>query len=223
MEGRYPHGLVLAISNCSDPSREKEFNYWYNHVHVPDVTGLAPLSSCIRFVNTDERSTAGKYVTTYEIHREDLSGVLAAIEPTSARLREMGRQCDLQQMVVRATFKRLGGEFRAATRPVRGILAVMHNCDEPATEAEYNRWYTDIHIPDVLDTGLYHTAYRYECLEPEASPGKYLTIYETDQGDPGKAGDELMKLRADWERRGRLFEGYQRVFRITARRVWPVD
>jgi len=26
MEGRYPHGLLLAITNCTDPSKEEEFN-----------------------------------------------------------------------------------------------------------------------------------------------------------------------------------------------------
>ena len=38
MEGRYPQGLLLALTNCTDPSKEEEFNAWYNHMHVPDVT-----------------------------------------------------------------------------------------------------------------------------------------------------------------------------------------
>jgi hypothetical protein len=38
MEGRYPQGLLLALTNCTDPSKEEEFNAWYNHMHIPDVT-----------------------------------------------------------------------------------------------------------------------------------------------------------------------------------------
>src|SRR5438128_7904992 len=38
MEGRSPQGLLLALANCTDPSKEAEFNAWYNHMHVPDVT-----------------------------------------------------------------------------------------------------------------------------------------------------------------------------------------
>ena len=35
MEGRYPTGLLLAITNCTDPSKSDEFNRWYNHMHIP--------------------------------------------------------------------------------------------------------------------------------------------------------------------------------------------
>ena len=40
MEGRYPRGILLAITNCNDPSKEEEFNYWYNHIHLPDFDGI---------------------------------------------------------------------------------------------------------------------------------------------------------------------------------------
>ena len=64
MEGRYPHGLLLAITNCTDPSKEEEFNAWYNHMHVPDVTAPGIFRHAIRFVNTDPSAPAGTYVAT---------------------------------------------------------------------------------------------------------------------------------------------------------------
>ena len=85
------------------------------------------------------------------------------------------------------------------------------------------RWYSDVHIPDILDTGLFHTAYRYESLDPQITGDKYLALYETDAGDLGKAGEELGKLRANWEQRGRLFDATERVMRLTAHRIWPLD
>jgi hypothetical protein len=40
MEGRYPNGLLLAITNCTDPSKEEEFNSWYNHQKTPRSLGI---------------------------------------------------------------------------------------------------------------------------------------------------------------------------------------
>jgi hypothetical protein len=48
MEGRYPNGLLLAITNCNDASKGDEFARWYNHIHFPDVTasGIFKHSIC---------------------------------------------------------------------------------------------------------------------------------------------------------------------------------
>ncbi len=224
MEGRYPNGLLLAITNCDDPSKEEEFNYWYNHIHLPDVTEPGVFRHAMRFVNTNPNPGEGKYIATYETNWEDVSKASTAMQEVGAKLRERERTFPhIQSVPGGGTFKKLGGEFYAASRPTRGILMVMLNCKDPNREEEFNRWYSDVHIPDILDTGLFHTAYRYESLDPQASKGKYLALYETDSSDPGKAGDELTKLRANWEQRGRLFDATELVLRATARRTWPMD
>ena len=120
-------------------------------------------------------------------------------------------------------FKRLGGEFSAATKPTLGILLVLSNCIDAAKEQEFNRWYEDVHIPDILDAGGFHTAYRYESLDPEATKGKYLAIYETDNIDPAKAREKHGAVRADWEQRGRLSDLIETTSSLTARRIWPMD
>src|SRR2546428_2284573 len=126
MEGRYPHGLLLAITNCTDPSKEEEFNAWYNHMHVPDVTAPGIFRHAIRFVNTDPSAQAGTYVATYETTWEDVSKAMPAHREASVQLRERGdRGTPYIQVVRSGVFKRLGGEFCAASRPTRGILLVL--------------------------------------------------------------------------------------------------
>ena len=73
MEGRYPNGLLLAITNCNDPSKEEEFDYWYNHIHLPDVTAPGVFRHAMRFVNTDPKPGEGKHIATYETTWEDVS------------------------------------------------------------------------------------------------------------------------------------------------------
>ena len=224
MEGRYPTGLLLAITNCTDASKSDEFNYWYNHMHVPDVTGPGIFRHAIRFANSDPASPAGQYVATYETAWEEVEKAMPAHREAGARTRgDEDRGTPLIQPVTVGVFKRKGGEFNAAAKPSLGMLLVLSNCKDTHDEKEFNRWYEDVHIPDILDTGAYHTAYRYVSTDPEATKGKYLAIYETDNRDAAAAREKLNAVRADWTARGRLYGGIDVVASLTANRIWPMD
>ena len=224
MEGRYPNGLLLAITNCTDTSKSDEFNYWYNHMHVPDVTGPGIFRHAIRFANSDPASPAGQYVATYETAWEEVEKAMPAHREAGARTRgDEDRGTPLIQPVTVGVFKRKGGEFNAAAKPSLGMLLVLSNCKDTHDEKEFNRWYEDVHIPDILDTGAYHTAYRYVSTDPEATKGKYLAIYETDNRDAAAAREKLNAVRADWTARDRLYGGIDVVASLTANRIWPMD
>ena len=224
MEGRYPNGLLLAITNCTDASKSDEFNYWYNHMHVPDVTGPGIFRHAIRFANSDPASPAGQYVATYETAWEEVEKAMPAHREAGAKTRgDEDRGTPLIQPVTVGVFKRKGGEFNAAAKPSLGMLLVLSNCKDTHDEKEFNRWYEDVHIPDILDTGAYHTAYRYVSTDPEATKGKYLAIYETDNRDAAAARGKLNAVRADWTARDRLYGGIDVVASLTANRIWPMD
>ena len=224
MEGRYPNGLLLAITNCTDASKSNEFNYWYNHMHVPDVTGPGIFRHAIRFANSDPASPAGQYVATYETAWEEVEKAMPAHREASARTRgDEDRGTPLIEPVTVGVFKRKGGEFNAADKPALGILLVLSNCKDTHDEKEFNRWYEDVHIPDILDTGAYHTAYRYVSTDPGATKGKYLAIYETEGRDAAAARGKLNAVREDWIARGRLYDGIDVVASLTANRIWPMD
>jgi hypothetical protein len=225
MEGRYPHGLLLVLTNCTDPSQEEAFNAWYNHIHVPDVTAPGIFRHALRFVNSDPSSQAGQYVATYETTWEDVAKAMAAHREASAKLRERGdRGTPLLQVVRSGVFKKLGGEFCAARRPTRSILLVLSNCKDLAREAAFNRWYEDIHVADILETGVFHTAYRYESVDPQATQATYLALYETEQSDPAQVQEAMRKARAEanWAQRGRLSDLLEVVTTLIARRIWPL-
>jgi hypothetical protein len=109
MEGRYPNGLLLAVTNCTDPSKEEEFNAWYNHIHVPDVTAPGIFRHALRFVNTDPSAQAGKYVATYETTWEDVSKALTGEAASKARAdwEKRGRLSDTIEVVASLTARRL--------------------------------------------------------------------------------------------------------------------
>jgi hypothetical protein len=67
------------------------------------------------------------------------------------------------------------------------ILVVESNCLDPEHEKEFNEWYNNTHIPDVVAAPNIVRATRYELTEPfderftpSDGTGKYLAIYEIE-------------------------------------------
>lgn len=86
----------------------------------------------------------------------------------------------------------------------RAVLAVY---SQPATseqEAEYNRWYDQVHIPQIVErvAGV-KTATRYQLsatqiVPPQERPQrKYLTLYEVEADDIAVVRDRLVDALDD--------------------------
>lgn len=67
----------------------------------------------------------------------------------------------------------------------------------PGREAEYNDWYDNVHLGDVLETDGFVAAQRFK-LAPtqigdpaEPAPSPYLAIYEIEADDLGAALEKL--------------------------------
>ena len=71
------------------------------------------------------------------------------------------------------------------------ILEVRTNCNDPEKEADYNDWYNNIHLPDVMETPGVVRATRYETTDPEEDEAKFVAIYEIETDDIGKFMDSL--------------------------------
>jgi hypothetical protein len=65
----------------------------------------------------------------------------------------------------------------------RYILEVRTNCNDPEKEVEYNDWYNNVHLPDVLETPGVVRATRYENTNPAEGEAKFIAIYEIETDD----------------------------------------
>jgi len=65
------------------------------------------------------------------------------------------------------------------------ILVVVSN-PTPGQEDEYNRWYSEQHLPDVLRVPGFVAAQRFKLTMDSANslPGPYLAIYEMESDEP---------------------------------------
>ena len=64
--------LLIGLSNCTDPSREEDFNRWYDTVHVPDVLKTPGALRATRFKNDEPQEGHWKYLAIYEVETEDI-------------------------------------------------------------------------------------------------------------------------------------------------------
>ena len=99
---------LLAVSTDSaDPSREEEFNNWYDRTHLPDVLKTPSFVRATRFVNTDHNPGPGKFLALYEIENEDIDETMTTLRERLAKLREEGRYSDLLVGVSLATYRQI--------------------------------------------------------------------------------------------------------------------
>jgi hypothetical protein len=63
------------------------------------------------------------------------------------------------------------------------LVLVETNCRDEARDAEFNRWYDTVHVPDVLSSPDHKSATRYVIEDRVKGKGKYLAIYEIETDD----------------------------------------
>jgi hypothetical protein len=78
-----PKGVFIVQSNPADPSRDAEYNEWYDNVHLADVKKVPGIVGARRF-KTLTPGAAHSYVAIYEVDADDVQGVMDAIGKASA-------------------------------------------------------------------------------------------------------------------------------------------
>ncbi len=105
--------LLTVESNCADPSKEKEFNKWYDTVHLPDLLETPGFVRAMRYENTNPSEGQGKFLAMYEIESDDMAQTLAAFTENQNKKAEQGRLSCLIMAVG-------GGLYRLITPPIKG-------------------------------------------------------------------------------------------------------
>ena len=83
------------------------------------------------------------------------------------------------------------------------INLVEANCKDASREEEFNDWYDNIHLPDVLETPGFVAATRYVIREPQDGCGKYIAVYEIETDDFEQTMEARGKLREAQYAQGR--------------------
>lgn len=66
-----PRGILVTLTECSDLNRELEWNRWYSHTHIPDLSKAKGFVRARRYRSTDPNA-AHKHHVVYEFDSPDL-------------------------------------------------------------------------------------------------------------------------------------------------------
>lgn len=86
------------------------------------------------------------------------------------------------------------------------LLAVETNCNNPSQEKEFNEWYDNTHLRDILSIPGIQRAARYESGNPVEGQGKFLALYEIETEDALQVLAELSEGMTRWTEQGRISE-----------------
>ena len=223
MEGRYPKGVLVALSNSKPPVGEEEFNAWCSQVYLPLLTASGTFHHAQRYRDTRDQLEPGdgRFLDVLETDSDDLRGAKLEFDQQVSQLeKKMGKDFPMD-IVFSGVLRATGPEFRLSPGPssVTGLMILFANCKVEAKDKEFNDWYNQVHIPHVVAGGSYHTAYRYQSMDPQSKLGKYLAIYETDNPDPGGLSEAVARERPTWITEGLYTPDIERVLRTAYTRI----
>lgn len=84
------------------------------------------------------------------------------------------------------------------TAEAEGGALVVYSTAAPGRDDEFNRWYDDVHVPEVLALGPFRSAQRFVLTDPQpfAQTHRYVAVYAFD-GDPQAALAALLDAAGD--------------------------
>jgi hypothetical protein len=80
-----------------------------------------------------------------------------------------------------------------------GIMVVHSNAVSPDREDEYTKWYTEIHMPDLLAIPGFTAGRRYRIPDGADEPHTWVAVYDIDADDLQAPFKELMARSARGE------------------------
>ena len=51
MEGRYPPGILIALTDCTETAKETKYNQYHNEVWIPNMESLGYIRNTRRYEN----------------------------------------------------------------------------------------------------------------------------------------------------------------------------
>lgn len=184
---------------------EEEFNSWYESEHIPSVLERPGWRRMARYRCTD----GGPLLSLYELDDDvKLTPHLSEAPFRSGRFSARG---------IRNYHARTWREIHAAGPPIDRPewLNVVTVDVESGHADEFNGWYNDVHVPEILACPGWISNRRYECLDGEP---RFLAIYELEDSER-PFGSAEWAAAVGWDEHVEHIRGfhgfrvYRRIFR----------
>jgi hypothetical protein len=203
-------GLLIAYNKCIRLSEQPEWDAWYDDVHLPDLMEGDGPKVATRWILTDPPAPGMPgmgftHVTIYEFTGADIGATVSRFLARDRELRRAGRIHPAHAVIDVHAFV-AHGRWNDKPEPSPSLRShVLTNtvCTDPSREAEWDQWYDDQHIPDMLESGAFTTATRWRRLAPVAYGSNHMTLYDVAFDSVQEAVDKSAAIMPDITAAGR--------------------
>jgi hypothetical protein len=196
-----PAGLVHLAALDVESGYEEAFDAWFARVHLPVLLERPGWNAARRY-----QCLAGEplRLIAYDLDERALEGPLTA---TPFADPDIGRR--VRNYTAR-TYRRL---LAAGEDPALAELVNVITVDVEAEHAEpFDRWYSEVHVPEILACPGWRGACRYESIDGDP---RFLAIYGLDDPLTPFETDEY-EAAVGWDEHADHIRGYHgfRVYRL---------
>jgi hypothetical protein len=202
----------LVVFSNPVAGREDEYNRWYDKQHLADVTSIPGFVSGQRYVisNQQLRQDAhppGKYLAIYKIVTSDLASVYAEVNrrietgiTAMSPAYDRSKSLSYSYKVIRPVVNHKGHVPGPLTAGLQTYYQLVFTKPVPGREKEYNKWYDEQHIPDVVAVPGFVNAQRLAVSEVQVNPKNteimfpYLVMYDILTDDVASVIDAFKQL-----------------------------
>ena len=182
--------LLLMVQITCSADHLDTFTSWYNS-HLPNLLRIPGYQWAQRYVNLDG---SNRFTALYGIKgADDLPNLLQFGGPdlhdiAASEYSVFSTMEGTSDHVANVYEHISGSSLRNPLLLSDGPLSIVTADVDPAHEDEWDRWYTESHLPGVLNVPGYATGARFRRLDHPAledfnTGPKYLAIYECDSED----------------------------------------
>ena len=185
--------VLLVLSQPGSPTVEAEYNDWYTNTHVPEglvVPGYTRVTRYKAFTGWDPFPQ--KYLSLHELDVESVDDIRRVRDNHLQHVVDgkIGRARDgvIDRSLNRGRYYiEVEPEQHSKATPAQTPNSVFITYNQPKTPDvtdEYNRWYRDVHLPDVLACPGFIRAQRFRLTDvsmidaPWVTDLEYVNIYE---------------------------------------------
>jgi hypothetical protein len=217
-------GLLVAYAKCVRAPEEPAWDEWEDDVHLPALCTAGGPWVATRFELT-ARPQPGMpgigftHVTIYELDDADVAAQAARTLDADDELRAAGG--------VHAAHAAMGADVFAAHGPygvkpepsaaLHGHILTNVLCTDPAREAEWDAWYDEQHVPDMLSCGAFGAMSRWQRIPRARVGANFLTLYDVATDTVEESVTRSATMLAEIVAAGRKHETHTGALTVTLR------
>ncbi|MCL5734271.1 MAG: hypothetical protein M1274_01565 [Actinobacteria bacterium] len=208
--------IAIELLLCTDQSRIREFNLWYDKVHVQELRGSPGVVDVYRYLDVQPdfgdlgarimapSGSPARYLTIYRINAVDPWAVMEQVREDEARRAAEGKLLDCMQSVETSVWDFIAcrhsilppvrSDYRLPDGMPEAILLLFGGAD-PEHLVEHDDWWLYTHAHDLLETPGMRQCQRYRTLNPQPvdDEANVLNIYEFEVDDPAAAVQHILE------------------------------